>query len=156
MNRLEALCGSELYNNQTVYSDYPDFTVCFQQTFLIWIPCVILLVISPLWIYMLTRQVTSKLRINWLFVLRFVLTACLLAFEVYHLYTAHVEKREQLVFYVSPIIVIAAYSMAMVIMAYERVRGLKASSLMFTFWTLTFLCSSIRLRSEIIEYTQVS
>lgn len=154
MNRLEALCGSEFYNNQTVYSDNPDFTVCFQQTVLIWIPCAVLLIISPLWIYMLTRQVTSKLRIHWLFVLRFVLTSVLLAFEVYHLYTAHLEKREQLVFFVSPMIAIAAYIMAMVIMAYERVRGLKSSSLMFTFWTLTFLCSSIRLRSEIISYTQ--
>lgn len=69
---LESLCGSELWDNNTVYSDNPDFTFCFQQTILIWTPCFVLILISPLWIYMLTRQITSRLRYSLVFILKIV------------------------------------------------------------------------------------
>ena len=72
MDKIESLCGSEFWNNETVYDEYPDFTFCFQHTVLIWIPCFVLWLISPLWIYMLTRQITPRLGFSWIFLLKIV------------------------------------------------------------------------------------
>ena len=68
----ESICGSQLWNNKTLYSDYPDLTVCFQQTVLKWSPCFMLWIISPLWVYMLTKQISPKLTFSYIFCIKIV------------------------------------------------------------------------------------
>jgi ATP-binding cassette subfamily C (CFTR/MRP) protein 1 len=155
-NVCEKICGSEFWNNETVYSDYPDFTFCFQNTILIWIPCAVLWIISPLWVYMLTRQVTPRIPLfSWVFIVKIAITACLAAIEVSHLYKAFVTEKKELVFYLTPVIVIMTYILAIFLTNFERIRGLKTSSLLFAYWTLTFLISIIRLRTAIIDFGEL-
>lgn len=53
----------------SVYSKEPDFTFCFQYTVLIWVPCLILWIISPIWFYMIAQQVVSyRIKLSWIFV----------------------------------------------------------------------------------------
>ncbi len=177
-SHLESLCGSQLWDNTTVYSDNPDFTVCFQQTVLIWLPCTVLILISPLWIYMLTRQITSKLRFSWVFILKIVsinslkkislnkfkiilfnflqkvLTAVLMAIEVCNIYKAYVYNQPR-IFYISPMIQIKTYFTVINLTNFERRRGLNKSTLLFTFWLLSFFAACIRLRSQIIVFVKV-
>jgi len=72
MDYIESLCGSQLWDNTTLYSEYPDFTFCFHHTLLIWIPCLLVWIGSPVWIFMLTRQVTPKLGYSWVFIFKIV------------------------------------------------------------------------------------
>lgn len=57
-------------DNLTVYSKHPDFTECFQHTYLIWGPCAILWLVSPIWFYMLTRQKTEMIKISPLHIIK--------------------------------------------------------------------------------------
>jgi hypothetical protein len=55
----------------SVYSKEPDFTFCFQYTILIWIPCLILWIISPIWFYMISQQtISQKIKLSWIFILK--------------------------------------------------------------------------------------
>ena len=47
-------------SNVTWNTPSPDLTPCFQRTVLPWIPCVLLLVLSPLRLYGLSSQKSSK------------------------------------------------------------------------------------------------
>ena len=84
-----------------------------------------------------------------------VLVSSLIAFEVFNLYLAYEEGRGELVFYVSPLIVIMTNMLAIFFMNFERLRGLKISGLLFAYWHITFIITCIRLRSVIIQFTQV-
>ena len=65
-------CGEEIWDNNTVYSDNPDFSYCFQNTILIWIPCFVLWSIAPLWWYMLTRTKRPKTKPSIITILKIV------------------------------------------------------------------------------------
>lgn len=43
-----SICGTAFWNPKAVYSDHPDFTFCFQNTVLLWIPCLVLWIIGKL------------------------------------------------------------------------------------------------------------
>ena len=62
---IETFCDGKFWDNQTVYSKNPDFTLCFQHIILIWVPCMILWIISPIWIYMLIKQNKPKINTSW-------------------------------------------------------------------------------------------
>ena len=55
------------------YSEYPDFTFCFQYTLLVWVPCCLIILGSPLWIYMLTKRNKYKINISWLIISKTVI-----------------------------------------------------------------------------------
>lgn len=64
-NHFKAICGSDLWNNKTVYAKHPDLTFCFQYTLLLWIPCALLWCAAPLWTFMLTKSNPFKIKISW-------------------------------------------------------------------------------------------
>ena len=44
----EEFCGGVLWDNKTIwYTDTPDFTECFQNTILSWLPTIFLIAASP-------------------------------------------------------------------------------------------------------------
>ena len=74
---IEELCGEKLWDNETIYSQNPDFTNCFENTVLIWLPCLILWIISPIWIYMLTKHNQPKINLS------FIIITKIVSFEFY-------------------------------------------------------------------------
>jgi len=144
-SHLESLCGSQLWDNTTVYSDNPDFTVCFQQTVLI------LKIVS---INSLKKISLNKFKIILFNFLQKVLTAVLMAIEVCNIYKAYVYNQPR-IFYISPMIQIKTYFTVINLTNFERRRGLNKSTLLFTFWLLSFFAACIRLRSQIIVFVKV-
>jgi hypothetical protein len=84
-----------------------------------------------------------------------VLKLFLIGFEVYNLYQAFESKRRAYIYYMSPLLVILTNTLAVIISNLERINGLHASVLLFSYWLASFITAGIRLRSEIIRFIQV-
>ena len=54
------------------YSGVPDLTSCFQNSILLWIPCFLLWILTPAWIYMLSRGRNYITKFSWLSYTKFV------------------------------------------------------------------------------------
>ena len=55
-----------------IYNTDPDFTLCFQNTLIKWIPCFILWMIAPFWIFALCNKKSSPLKYSILTFIKFV------------------------------------------------------------------------------------
>ncbi len=71
-NHFKSICGAPIWNTKIIYSNYPDFTFCFQYTVLKWSPCFMLWLAAPFWTYMLTRRVQNNLKFSILSLLKMV------------------------------------------------------------------------------------
>lgn len=147
----DAICGSKLWNPKLVHSEHPDFTTCFQQTFVLWAPCAVVWFVAPLWTYMLTRKVERKIKVSWLHVLKILTTLALIAIEVYNLTQAFLLDLYP-VYYMTPLILIVTYVICLAFVHFERIRGLRSSTLLFTFWFLLVSTTIITARSKILRY----
>lgn len=149
-HHFESVCGSPIWNFKTVYSKYPDFTICFHYTVLKWMPCFVLWMAAPFWTYMLTNTVKYSLRLSILSILKMVTTILLIIIEAIHLYNAF-ENSKYLVFYMTPLIFIVTYILVLFFNHFERIKGQRSSSLVFCFWAFLVFNSSITLRSKILD-----
>nr|UOU03336.1 ATP-binding cassette subfamily C1-5 [Brachionus rubens] len=150
-NYIEQLCDTALWENQTVYSKHPNFTPCFQATYLIGGPCLLIWFIAPLWFYMLTRQTTETLKISVLFILKNIVTVGLICIEVFRLVYA-LMKDEKTVYIISPTFLIMTYVLVLILVHFERIKGLRSSTLIFAFWGLLAITNLITARSQYLIY----
>ncbi|CAF0717000.1 unnamed protein product [Brachionus calyciflorus] len=148
---VEHLCGSNLWDNDTVYSNHPEFTQCFQMTFLIWGPCLILWIVAPLWFYMLTRQKTNTLKISWLFIAKNISVIGLICIELYRLVGALMNNKAP-IYIITPTFLTMTYITAISISHFERISGLRSSTLVFAFWGLLTLANSITAWSKFLSF----
>lgn len=123
-------CDSVLWNSSTVYDERPDLTPCFQNSFIYWIPCFILWLISPLWFRMIRRKREIQVKItwltysklvcstnwfvNWTFKINFVflkqlINLLLIIIEITNLVTTILNEKNYLVFYITPCLLIISY-----------------------------------------------
>lgn len=57
---LSIICPSFQNLNETWYTDYPKFTPCFQDTVLVWLPCIFLWLFTPLEIYCMKSSINRN------------------------------------------------------------------------------------------------
>lgn len=74
------MCINEIYfdlqnTNLTWHSDVPDFTTCFEQTVLIWVPCAFLWLLLPLEIYYMKSSPTKDIPYSFWNLSKLVLSA---------------------------------------------------------------------------------
>ncbi|XP_069695544.1 multidrug resistance-associated protein 1 isoform X5 [Periplaneta americana] len=152
--RLDAFCNSTFWNSsQTWYTDKPELSICFQNTILVWIPCLFLWVFSPLETYYILHSKTRNIPWNWLNITKLVLTAVLAVISVADLGNAihrssYGESISSAEFY-TPLIKIITFCFSGVLVAYNRVRGMRTSGLLFLFWLLLALCGAVQYRYEL-------
>ncbi|RNA37788.1 multidrug resistance-associated 1 [Brachionus plicatilis] len=147
----DSICGSSIWSTKIVYSAYPDFTPCFHYTIFKWTPCLLLWLVAPFWTYMLSRKVQYKLKFSILSFLKIFSVMVLILIELYYLMKAYNEE-SYLVYYMTPVIMVLTYILVLFFHHYERVRGLRSSSLLFVFWSVFALCSSITFRSKLMYH----
>ena len=83
---------------------------------------------------------------------RFQLTTlALIAIEMYKLTQAFLLDQYP-VYYMTPILLILTYVICLAFVHFERIRGLRSSTLLFTFWVLLVSTTAITARSKIIRY----
>ncbi|XP_037043484.1 multidrug resistance-associated protein 1-like [Bradysia coprophila] len=148
---MDKFCGSEFWNaSLSWYTNDPDFTVCFQKTVLIWVPCLFLWMFLSLDIVCVKRNQS----IPWgvLNISKLVLTGALILLTVTDICVAMSLSRSGNIFpmdYYTPLIKIATFILSGLLVYEDKRNGMQTSGVLLLFWFFLFLFSIPQCRSEI-------
>ncbi|XP_044597664.1 multidrug resistance-associated protein 1 isoform X4 [Cotesia glomerata] len=155
-NTMDLFCGSTFWDlNVTWNTTDPDLTPCFQNTVLVWSPCIFLWTFSLLEAYYLINSKRKNIPYTWKFISKGVLTAVLIVLSIVDLSVAIHNSNYTTVFnvdYYTPFIKIITFGLALLLLHYNRKCGMRTSGLLFLFWFLLALCGAVQFRSIIRDY----
>jgi hypothetical protein len=106
---------------------------------------------------MLTKDFDTKItRISKTLILKTIVTFILIIAELSNVIKVAINDHinnttTQLVYYVTPALLVITYSLALFFMHYERKRGLRVGALLFIFWSLLLVVYLIVLRSKVLR-----
>ncbi|KAM4632385.1 multidrug resistance-associated protein 1-like isoform 2-T2 [Discoglossus pictus] len=155
MKWLCRLNGSEKFwdVNQTWHTDSPDFSACFHNSVLVWIPCIYLFACCPLYILYLRRHGRGYIRMSGLSKAKTALSAVLalicytdLFYTIWNV-THNIPHAPVLL--ISPLVLGASMLLAACLVQYERSKGVRSSAVLLFFWILAVLCAVFQLRTRI-------
>ncbi|XP_055876896.1 multidrug resistance-associated protein 1-like isoform X2 [Biomphalaria glabrata] len=151
---MAGLCSSPLWDtNLTWNTPDPDFTHCFQKSFLALVPCYFFLFLAPLRICHLWRQKLHIIKWSWQSVLKVVVISILMLFAIYEAIFGIIkisnDSSKPIIDILSPLCVFLTMIVVLIVLVMERKRGVRSSSLMVLFWLLYLICEIIRIRSVI-------
>ncbi|XP_072415092.1 ATP-binding cassette sub-family C member 3 isoform X2 [Chiloscyllium punctatum] len=158
---MEWLCGSEsgrparLWDhNVTINTNNPDLTTCFQKTILVWVPCVYLWVIFPLYFLYLRQSNRGYIRVTLLNRIKTILGLLLWIVCWLDLFCSFAElvnnRPKAAAYFISPLLLGVTMLLATFLIQYERLRGMQSSGVLFLFWLITLICAVIPFRSKIL------
>ncbi|XP_027741235.1 multidrug resistance-associated protein 1 isoform X3 [Empidonax traillii] len=150
---IESFCGADPSNpfwdwNLTWHTEDPDFTPCFQNTVLVWIPCVYLWVCFPVYFLYLRRHDRGYIQMSNLNKAKTALGLILWIVCWADLFYSFWE-RSQNIFLISPTILGITMLIATFLIQYERIKGVQSSGVMTIFWFISLLCATVILISKI-------
>lgn len=164
---MESICGSSFWNQSLSWqAESPDLTPCFQETILVWIPCAFLWIFSPYELYKIRhlnikssrRNDGTRHKLPWtlLSILKVTLTSLLILLTLCQLTNVLIRKfsSKQLpndegistvypVEWLTPSIQLVTFILALALMLVNRSYSFSSSGLLFLFWLLLSLGSSI-------------
>ncbi|XP_075035856.1 multidrug resistance-associated protein 1-like isoform X1 [Mixophyes fleayi] len=157
---METFCsydGSERFwdANLTWYTENPDFTKCFQNTVLVWIPCIYLWLCFPFYILYLQHNDQGYIRMS-----HFNKAKTGLGFFLWlvcwaDLFYSFWERSQSIyrapVFVVSPTVLGITMLLATFLIQYERIKGVQSSAVLLNFWIIALLCAIIIFRSKVLH-----
>uniref|UniRef100_A0A7N6B9Z8 ABC-type glutathione-S-conjugate transporter n=1 Tax=Anabas testudineus TaxID=64144 RepID=A0A7N6B9Z8_ANATE len=131
----------------------PDLTQCFQNTVLVWVPCVYLWLLAPFYCLHLYCHDSGRIHMSCLCTAKMVLGFLLASFGFVEFFYILLERSQEIqqhmVFLLSPIIRSMTVILALCIIQLERIRGCRSSVFLFLFWVLAVVCSLVPLRAKI-------
>lgn len=161
-NNFQQFCGgTPLWNTSLTWGEtsWPEFTQCFQDSLLIWIPCGFLWISIPFYLYYLItvqngrppRPITkfSIVKIFGCFLLSLLVTIQLIV-------TVSNSAETAAVVYVSRILQILSFVLAAVFIELERRWAIFSSAILFIFWLLNTLAGIIPFYSKIEKHENLS
>lgn len=155
---MDALCSlsglDPLWDwNTTWYTPHPDLSQCFQNTVLVWIPCLYLWVCAPFYCLHLYCHDRGRIPVSVLCSAKLLLGFFLASFGFveffYILLMKNQEIQHHMVFLLNPVIRSMTVVLAVCIIQWERMRGCRSSIFLFLFWLLAVVCSLVPLRAKI-------
>lgn len=139
--------------NRTWYTANPDLTQCFQNTVLVWVPCIYLWLLAPFYCLHLYCHDRGHIQMSCLCSAKMVLGFLLASFGFVEFFYILLERSQDIqhhmVFLLSPIIRSMTVILAMCIIQLERIRGCRSSIFLFLFWVLAVVCALVPLRAKI-------
>ncbi|XP_016051783.1 PREDICTED: multidrug resistance-associated protein 1 [Miniopterus natalensis] len=140
--------------NVTWYTSNPDFTKCFQNTILVWVPCFYLWVIFPFYYFYLSHHDRGYIQMTHLnkakTALGFLLWIVCWADLFYSFWERSWGKFPAPIFLVSPTFLGITMLLATFLIQLERRKGIQSSGIMLIFWLVALLCALVILRSKIM------
>ncbi|XP_074202385.1 multidrug resistance-associated protein 1 isoform X2 [Camelus bactrianus] len=140
--------------NVTWNTSNPDFTKCFQNTVLVWVPCFYLWACFPFYFFYLSHHDRGYIQMTHLnkakTALGFLLWIVCWADLFYSFWERSMGKLLAPVFLVSPTLLGVTMLLATFLIQIERRRGVQSSGVMLTFWLIALLCALAILRSKIM------
>ncbi|XP_036267183.1 multidrug resistance-associated protein 1 isoform X2 [Pipistrellus kuhlii] len=140
--------------NITWHTSNPDFTKCFQNTVLVWVPCFYLWATFPFYFLYLSHHDRGYIQMTHLnktkTALGFLLWIVCWADLFYSFWERNWGNFPAPVFLVSPTLLGITMLLATFIIQLERRKGIQSSGIMLTFWLIALLCALVILRSKIM------
>uniref|UniRef100_A0A1B0DM26 ABC-type glutathione-S-conjugate transporter n=1 Tax=Phlebotomus papatasi TaxID=29031 RepID=A0A1B0DM26_PHLPP len=150
---MDEFCGSAFWDaNLTWHTNEPDLTPCFQQTVLIWTPCLFLWAFSLIEIYYIRSSRNRDIPWGFLNTTKLAVNCALIVLTSVDLIKAMISKEEGAIYAVhfyTPVIKIATFVLAAVLMYYNKKHGLQTSGLLWLFWFFLFIFSIPQCRTEV-------
>uniref|UniRef100_A0A8K9WYE8 Multidrug resistance-associated protein 1 n=1 Tax=Oncorhynchus mykiss TaxID=8022 RepID=A0A8K9WYE8_ONCMY len=152
--------------NRTWHVGNPDLTQCFQNTVLVWVPCLYLWVCAPIYFLYLKSHDRGYICMTHLnraktavgFLLWIVCWA-----DVFYSFWERSQhdsgassSTQAPVNLVSPTMLGITMLLATLLTQYERLKGVQSSGVMLNFWLVAVLCATVTFRSKIIQCFHVS
>ncbi|XP_019521622.1 PREDICTED: multidrug resistance-associated protein 1 [Hipposideros armiger] len=132
----------------------PDFTKCFQNTILVWVPCFYLWVCFPFYFLYLSHHDRGYIQMTHLNKAKTALGVLLWLVCWADLFYSFWERSwgefPAPVFLVSPTFLGITMLLATFLIQLERRKGVQSSGIMLTFWLIALLCAIAILRSKIM------
>jgi multidrug resistance-associated protein (MRP) len=152
---MDQFCSSPFWQHNLTWETpaWPDFTPCFQETLLAWLPCFVLWIFAPFEIVSIYKSERKYIPITLLNQFKTFLTIvlCLLAVgEVVEPFVVNPTASTQINDYVSPTIKAVTYVLVFVMITIHRTRGVHTSGLLLLFWLLMTVTTVINFRSLLI------
>uniref|UniRef100_A0A5F8HA16 Multidrug resistance-associated protein 1 n=1 Tax=Monodelphis domestica TaxID=13616 RepID=A0A5F8HA16_MONDO len=146
--------------NITWHTDNPDFTKCFQNTVLVWVPCVYLWACFPFYFLYLCRHNRGYIQMIHLNKAKTALGFLLWIVCWADLFYSFWERSQSIyrapVFLVSPTLLGITMLLATFLIQCERRKGVQSSGVLLTFWLLALLCAGIVFRSKVLHALRAS
>uniref|UniRef100_A0A8B9P5X6 Multidrug resistance-associated protein 1 n=1 Tax=Apteryx owenii TaxID=8824 RepID=A0A8B9P5X6_APTOW len=141
--------------NLTWHTENPDFTPCFQNTVLVWIPCIYLWVCFPVYFLYLRYHDRGYIQMSHLNKAKTALGLILWIVCWADLFYSFWERSQNIFrapfFLVSPTVLGITMLLATFLIQYERIKGVQSSGVMMIFWFISLSCATIIFRSKIIH-----
>ncbi|NXQ50905.1 MRP1 protein, partial [Catharus fuscescens] len=139
--------------NLTWHTEDPDFTPCFQNTVLLWIPCVYLWLCFPVYSLYLRRHDRGYIQVSNLNKAKTAFGLILWIVCWADLFYSFWERSQNIFrapfFLVSPTILGITMLLATFLIQYERIKGVQSSGVMTIFWFISLLCATVIFISKI-------
>ncbi|TRY61972.1 hypothetical protein TCAL_10708 [Tigriopus californicus] len=148
MNESVSFCDDPLWDvNLTWYTTQPDFTTCFHQTILLYIPTIFLALFSPLELYFRIWKGSNK-PVPWtlLNIAKSIFTGVLIVLPVVDLGYA-ISEDARTVHVVAAIVKIVTYAWALILAVACQRRGVVTSGVLVIFWFVATVCGAITFAS---------
>ncbi|XP_042224815.1 multidrug resistance-associated protein 1-like isoform X3 [Homarus americanus] len=138
---LDAFCNSTFWDaNITWNTENPDFTLCFEQTVLVWVPCGFLWLFAPLEVHYLRHSVDRLVPWSWVNVSKLVISLLILILQcISFFYTIQQHSTGNSVadvYYVTPCIIFASVLLQLIFVMLDKKYGIQSSGYLFIFWLL--------------------
>ncbi|NXS33066.1 MRP1 protein, partial [Pomatostomus ruficeps] len=137
--------------NLTWHTEDPDFTPCFQNTVLVWIPCIYLWLCFPVYFLYLRRHDRGYIQVSNLnkakTALGLILWIVCWADLFYSFWERSIFRAP--FFLVSPTVLGITMLLATFLIQYERIKGVQSSGVMTIFWFISLLCATVIFISKI-------
>uniref|UniRef100_A0A3B5A3H6 Multidrug resistance-associated protein 1 n=1 Tax=Stegastes partitus TaxID=144197 RepID=A0A3B5A3H6_9TELE len=142
--------------NRTWHTSNPDLTPCFQNTVLVWLPCLYLWISAPLYLVYLRRNNHGYICMSHLnkakTAVGFLLWIICWSDVFYSFWErSYGSTGPAPVHFVSPTLLGLTMLLAALLVQYERMKGVQSSGVMLIFWLLALLCATVSFRSRILQ-----
>uniref|UniRef100_A0A3Q2VXI3 Multidrug resistance-associated protein 1 n=1 Tax=Haplochromis burtoni TaxID=8153 RepID=A0A3Q2VXI3_HAPBU len=141
--------------NRTWYTDNPDFTQCFQNTVLVWLPCFYLWICAPFYLVYLHTHDHGYICMTHLnkakTAVGFLLWIICWSDVFYSFWERSHVSSPAPVRLVSPTLLGLTMLLAVMLIHYERMKGAQSSGVMLIYWLLALLCATVTFRSKVFQ-----
>uniref|UniRef100_A0A7N8WY80 Multidrug resistance-associated protein 1 n=1 Tax=Mastacembelus armatus TaxID=205130 RepID=A0A7N8WY80_9TELE len=151
---LENLCLCDW--NRTWSAANPDLTQCFQNTVLVWLPCLYLWMCAPIYLIYLRSHNRGYICMSNLNKAKTAIGLLLWMICWSNVFYSFWQRHHGIsvpapVHLVSPTILGLTMLLATLLIQYERLKGVQSSGVMLIFWLLALLCATVTFRSKILQ-----
>ncbi|XP_046664343.1 multidrug resistance-associated protein 1-like [Homalodisca vitripennis] len=155
----DGFCNSSFWDPALSWdTDNPQLPLCFEKTALVWGPCLLLWLLTPLELFVIFR---SKCRdVPWRFtnITKVVLNTMLVILSAFSLFSSIIlylngEKIYPVDIW-TPCVFTATFILALVLLLWDRVRGLQTSGVLFVFWLTLSIAGMAQFLTELSQVNE--